>query len=39
MDEEQRRHFKAGMESVLNTVHTVFLANGTYVSFEVQYKS
>ena len=28
MDEEQRRHLRAGMDSVLNTVNTVFLATG-----------
>ena len=28
MDDEQRRHLRAGMESVLNTVNTVFLATG-----------
>ena len=35
MDEEQRRHLRAGMESVLNTVNTVFLATGTYVIVKV----
>jgi hypothetical protein len=30
MDEEQRRHLRAGMDSVLNTVNTVFLATGNF---------
>lgn len=30
MDDEQRRHLRAGMESVLNTVNTVFLATGNF---------
>ena len=31
MEEEQRRHLKAGMESIINTVNTVFLAAGNSV--------